>query len=427
MKDASDEKNYKEVSAFVAEKLDLSAYVAKWDIADFMECDTFPQLDDAIITRIRNNIMSDAGEYGEYKKMINGRRNRRWFDEYVKEYDSLYYACELFAAIHGVTDFAAANIKALWNKYKDEYYRFDYCYRKFITVFDALPQPDGLVETWHRLLEWDKGQAPSERLAAILLQGEGFTNADPSHPLGGQDGLKDIVMMFEGNKWIAGVYFPRDQQTFSIIKSKFLSDGQGVKKNDAYGFVFFTNQELRLAERTELVESCKNTEVEIYHLERIASLLNLPQNYGVRLEFLDIDMTKEEQVALYSTGMISVDDKLNQLTMDIDECKDLILATLGNQGFDAPRSIDEIAEMANEFCEKIWFDRHLVLREKIESGKETCDPEIWKGALASAERVITKYGIENLSPYSKFDWGMLNGKLSALRWVMGEDWDELYT
>jgi hypothetical protein len=26
-----------------------------------------------------------------------------------------------------------------------------------------------------------------------------------------------------------------------------------------------------------------------------------------------------------------------------------------------------------------------------------------------------------------FEWGMINGKLSALRWVLGEDWDELYT
>jgi hypothetical protein len=34
---------------------------------------------------------------------------------------------------------------------------------------------------------------------------------------------------------------------------------------------------------------------------------------------------------------------------------------------------------------------------------------------------------ENLDPYSKFDWGMMNGKLSALRWVLGDDWDMLDT
>ena len=38
-----------------------------------------------------------------------------------------------------------------------------------------------------------------------------------------------------------------------------------------------------------------------------------------------------------------------------------------------------------------------------------------------------KYGKDNLGPYSKFDWGMINGKLSALRWVFGDDRDMLDT
>jgi len=48
-------------------------------------------------------------------------------------------------------------------------------------------------ETYHRLLEWDKGQAASERLAALILSSEGFDGIDPSHSLGGKDGGKDIV------------------------------------------------------------------------------------------------------------------------------------------------------------------------------------------------------------------------------------------
>jgi hypothetical protein len=43
------------------------------------------------------------------------------------------------------------------------------------------------------------------------------------------------------------------------------------------------------------------------------------------------------------------------------------------------------------------------------------------------ERVEKTYGAEDLGPYDAFDLGMLNGKLSALRWVLGSEWDFLDT
>jgi hypothetical protein len=52
---------------------------------------------------------------------------------------------------------------------------------------------------------------------------------------------------------------------------------------------------------------------------------------------------------------------------------------------------------------------------------------ILEGAKKSARRVEKKYGKENLGPWDDFEGGMINGKLSALRWILGEDWDELYT
>ena len=64
-------------------------------------------------------------------------------------------------------------------------------------------------ETWHRLREWDKGQSESERLAARLLPLEGFVRIDPSHPLGGPDGGKDIVCKRDAKTWIVAAYSPR--------------------------------------------------------------------------------------------------------------------------------------------------------------------------------------------------------------------------
>src|SRR5260221_10118655 len=99
-------------------------------------------------------------------------------------------------------------------------------------------------ETWNRLLNWSKGQKPSERLAALVLASENFNSIDPSHPLGGKDGLKDIICIKNKIKYIVGTYFPRGQHTFNKIKNKFLDDIKGVAKNKASGFIFVTNQEL---------------------------------------------------------------------------------------------------------------------------------------------------------------------------------------
>lgn len=286
-------------------------------------------------------------------------------------------------------------------------------------------------ETWHRLLQWDRGQTPAERLAAIILHYDRFQNIDPSHPLGGKDGLKDMVLSYEGSKWICGVYFSRGQQTFTEIKNKFKHDLKGVKENDAHGFAFITNQELRLSERTALNNLDSGISIEIYHLERIASILNTPQNYGVRMEFLDIEMSKEEQLAYFAAHekrMLKFESILEKFEISLDNYRTIHQEDYVDENdYDMPRNMEEIGCALEEFLDKIWFDRHMSLRYSVENGKETVKPEIWRGAIISAQKVIYKYGEENLGPYSDFEWGMLNGKLSALRWVLGNDWDMLDT
>lgn len=144
-------------------------------------------------------------------------------------------------------------------------------------------------ETWHRLRDWTNGQAPSERLAAQILLSDGFTGLDPSHPLGGKDGTKDAVAEKGGKRWLMAVYFPRSQQAFKHIKRKFRDDLKGVASNKADALAFVTNQELRLAEREALMNAAGSVPVELYHLERITSILDTPAMVGVRKQFLGID------------------------------------------------------------------------------------------------------------------------------------------
>ena len=47
--------------------------------------------------------------------------------------------------------------------------------------------------------------------------------------------------------------------------------------------------------------------------------------------------------------------------------------------------------------------------------------------LRAQRKTEMQYGNESLSPRSAFEWGMINGKLSAIRWMLGVEWDMLET
>jgi hypothetical protein len=127
------------------------------------------------------------------------------------------------------------------------------------------------------LRDWRYGQTQAERLVAALLHLEGFEAVDPQHPLGGPDGLKDVLCRRDGLSWVAAAYFPTTSSTLGAIKSKFTGDFVGVGSNHAQAFAFFVNQPLTVGEREQLRSLAGQTRTEVYHLERIRSLLDAPK------------------------------------------------------------------------------------------------------------------------------------------------------
>jgi hypothetical protein len=108
-----------------------------------------------------------------------------------------------------------------------------------------------------------------------------------------------------------------------------------------------------------------------------------------------------------------------------------------------PRGLTEILEAEDLLSNQVWYNRHWNRRIGVQTGKikvvdketyptprgreRTIQRKVWEGALKSARKVELRYGKKNLGPWDDFEWGMVNGKLSALRWVLGDEWDMLDT
>lgn len=92
------------------------------------------------------------------------------------------------------------------------------------------------------------------------------------------------------------------------------------------------------------------------------------------------------------------------------------------------RTQAEISAAEQEYFDRVWHERHLVLMTRVEAGERETSPEIIERAKEAAERVRGSYPPGEIRPVEDdFEWGFWNGKLSALRWVLGEEWDFLDT
>ena len=190
-------------------------------------------------------------------------------------------------------------------------------------------------------------------------------------------------------------------------------------------------------------------------IETYAECLNAPESKGMRFAFVthnkndfsvpngnhklphpDIANLFSRIRSLYFVNLV---EALRRI--DPSEVSEIMLESSFDQ---EPRGLHEILEAEDLLFHQVWHNRHMNLRWSIEHGKvRVVDRDtwvakgsnnakyivdsIWEGGQHAATATRKQYGADKFGPYDDFEWGMINGKLSALRWVLGDDWDMLDT
>ena len=206
------------------------------------------------------------------------------------------------------------------------------------------------------LINWDKGSTFAERMSGKILGLEGYSDIDPQSPAGGPDGTKDLICYKDDKKYVVGCYFPIEQKKFKDISDKFNGDFEGVSKNNADGFIFITNQKITPTERMALCSG--HIDSTIYHGERICGILDSPKGYGVRLEYLGIELTKEEQLSFLNSHLDLKESyqEIKNLLGDLKKTSMNLMSTLENRDIGIGQKLTTLPIAGVKFSSRISIE-----------------------------------------------------------------------
>lgn len=147
MNHSSDSKIYDEIAERIEQKLNLKDYIKKWNIEEYLQCDTFKVIDEEIIHWLVQNLLDNVGEYERYRKIINKRRTTHWFSKLRNEYNAIYFAMEILRLENELQkSIKGSTAYELVDNYTKIYYLFDLFYRKFYLYFDKIKNKENFME-----------------------------------------------------------------------------------------------------------------------------------------------------------------------------------------------------------------------------------------------------------------------------------------
>jgi hypothetical protein len=157
----------------------------------------------------------------------------------------------------------------------------------------------------------DTNQLHREQMCrAVLALDKRFSEVNPRHPRGGPDGARDIQAIFRETQIVFGAVGFLNQANDSKeqkkkIKKKFSEDLKNAldEKNDLEVFVFLSNVNLTVSEKQKLIDKAQKKGIlycEIIDRERIRILLDSPDGFSIRFQYLNITLSEAEQASFFS-------------------------------------------------------------------------------------------------------------------------------
>jgi hypothetical protein len=216
----------------------------------------------------------------------------------------------------------------------------------------------------------DTNQLAQERMCrAVLALDKRFTNVTPRHPRGGPDGGRDIQAQLNNEQLTFGAVGFLTQANDSAehkkkVRAKFEDDLKSAldAEPSPQAFVFFTNVNLTVGEKDDLISRAKNKGVafcEIFDRERIRLQLDQADGFATRFQYLGIPLSEPEQASFFAkwgddiqsmvtTGFQRIERTLERI-MFLQESFDVLDGITLEFELDREYSADEIGHF-RAFC-----------------------------------------------------------------------------
>lgn len=137
MNHSKDSKSYEDRANELENELRLDEYLQKWDLKDYLHCETFKCFDITIINNLIQSLLLRSEEYSWFKEVISVRKTKHWYRYFKKTYEAIYWAVELLALVKKYNkNIPQDNVYDFFNKYTKEYYLIDQIYRRFYVAYD---------------------------------------------------------------------------------------------------------------------------------------------------------------------------------------------------------------------------------------------------------------------------------------------------